>query len=154
MSNRTEIAQQKEESAGNTKDPAVAKKAVVNPNQGFLEPIKGIDAYSLVKDAEMTASKLPRSPYPWDVLGKAALSQHKIDLAIDAFGEASKRTPHRASYYAFLAQCLVRKGDLTAARENIDKALMWYPLRPEYISMKEKILEVNKKIHGIPGYSQ
>ena len=110
----------------------------------YNRSIKGIDAYSLVKDTEMTASMLPRSPYPWDVLGKAALSQHKIDLAIDAFSEASKRAPHRASYYAFLAQCLVRKGDLTAARENIDKALMWYPLRPEYISLKKFLQETLK----------
>ena len=97
---------------------------------------KGVDAFSLIEDTKLTASKLPHSPHPWDLLGKTALSQDKMDLAIDAFSEASKRAPHRASYYAFLAQCLARKGDLTAARENIDKALMWYPLRPEYISLQ------------------
>ena len=97
------------------------------------------DVQPLVDDTKLTATLLPFSPYPWDLLGKKALIQHNYSLGEHAFREASKRAPHRAAYHAFIAQCLIAEGKIDEAEDSINKALLWYPLKSEFHRIKDYI---------------
>ena len=105
----------------------------------YNKQYKSITAQSLVAEVKAVSSTMPFSPYPWDILGKKSLQQSQIDLAIYSFQEANKRTPHRAAYYAFLAQCKLSKRELSEALENINTALIWYPHKPQYLQIKQSI---------------
>ena len=102
---------------------------------------KPVTANSLTNEVKAASIKMPYSPYPWDILGKKALSQSQLELAIIAFEEAKKRTPHRASYYAYTAHCLLLTGNIPEALKNIDSALQWYPHKPEYQRLKKTIVK-------------
>lgn len=82
--------------------------------------------------AVATAEKLPYSPYPWEFLGKTALVRGDYTTAKSAFAEAAKRVPHRASNYAYLAQCSFTMGSAREAMHWINQALKWYPHHPEF----------------------
>ncbi len=109
--------------------------------QLYNKQFNPISAHALTNEVQAISKKMPYSPYPWDILGKKALSQSQIDLAIYAFEEAKKRTPHRASYYGFSAHCLLLKGNLPEALKNINTALQWYPHKRDYLNLKKKIAE-------------
>ncbi len=109
--------------------------------QLYNKQFKPIAAETLINEVQLISSKMPYSPYPWDILGEKALSQSKINLAIYAFEEAQKRTPHRASYYGLTAYCLLLKGSLPEALNHVNTALQWYPHKKAYLNLKKKIVE-------------
>ena len=92
---------------------------------------------NLLHDAERVSTLLPFSPYPWDIVGKKALTQNRIDLATQAFEEAIKRTPHRAGYHAYLAQCYLNNHEISKAKHHINQALLWYPHEPKFKKIKD-----------------
>ena len=105
----------------------------------YNQSLSQFDLKGFTNHAKLTAKLLPLSPYPWEILGKRALLKHNYELGEYAFREAVKRTPHRASYYSMLAQCLLFQGKLEQANESIDKALLWYPFKDELVRIKEYI---------------
>ena len=105
----------------------------------YNRAISNVDAHALIGRAKSTAKLLPFSPYPWAILGRSALMQNNYELSEFAFRQASKRAPHRASYYKLIAQSLAAQGKIKDAEEYIDKALLWYPLKDEYIEFQEYI---------------
>lgn len=88
---------------------------------------------------EQVADVYPHSPYPWDWLGKEALRQKNYDIAIHAFQQALQRTPHRAAYHAFLAEAYLATDQRQQAQEQVDLALLWYPHKPAYQDLAQRI---------------
>ncbi len=86
----------------------------------------------IIHEVQNIARLLPNSPYPWDLLGRIAIQKNNYPVAEMAFTEALQRTPHRASYSAYMSRCFLAKGDLKSAEESIAHALTWYPHKPEF----------------------
>jgi hypothetical protein len=93
----------------------------------------------LRRKGERAGRLLWRSPYPLDILGKAAqhLGDHR--RAVAAFEEAIRRTPHRAAFHAHLAESQLALGDVAAAQHSVASALAWYPHNPKYRKLAERI---------------
>ncbi len=100
--------------------------------QLYLLAQKPVDLNQLKNAAVTTARLMPLSPYPWDLLGKAALRHNDDLLAAQAYREAIARAPHRAPYHAYLAQSFFASGDIAAARDSMRNALKWYPHQKEF----------------------
>ena len=90
-----------------------------------------------VDQVKLSAKLLPYSSYPYSLLGKNALAQQDYGLSQYAFREAIKRAPHRAGFYAMLAQSLIAEGKVQEADRCISKALEWYPLKSEFKVIKD-----------------
>ena len=89
--------------------------------------------------AKTAVEQMPYSPYPWGLLGRIAISRNRIDVAEQAFGEAAKRTPHRAVYHAQRARCLMAMGSVEDADRVIREAILWYPTNENYQNLQAKI---------------
>lgn len=101
----------------------------------------GSPAEFLQRVATPAGRWLPLSPYPWGVVGKEALTQEKYEIAETAFLEASRRTPHRAAYHAYLARIDLAKGRAAEAREHLKHVLTWYPHKPAYLELQRQVDE-------------
>jgi tetratricopeptide (TPR) repeat protein len=89
--------------------------------------------------ADRAGRGLPHSPYPYDLLGKIALSQQRYEIAAQAFAEAVRRAPHRAAYHAYLAEALAQLGQFDAARQHAAEAVRWYPHKPNYQALHRQL---------------
>lgn len=90
--------------------------------------VRDFDLDVLRAQALTAARLLPSSPQPWQLLGRAAEGCRAYPLAIEAYGEAVKRSPHRAAFFTHLARNHLSQGDRAAARQAMAQALAWYPL--------------------------
>jgi hypothetical protein len=81
--------------------------------------------------AERTARLLPWSPYPWDRLARVAEARGDIRTAVEAYGEALARTPHRGTLWRRLALARRDAGDRDGAVAAARRALEWAGGEPE-----------------------
>ena len=70
---------------------------------------------------------LPNSPYPPSKIAHVALQLKQYEFAVNQFKESIKRTPHRSSYYVWLAHAYGRMGEIDEAFTAIGQALYWNP---------------------------
>ncbi len=89
------------------------------------------------KQAEKAASLLPFSPYPWSIFGSLAEHNGRPDMAVKAYSEATKRSPHRSAFHYHLACNSLAMGRIAEASSALSKALEWYPTDPENLKLKK-----------------
>ena len=85
-------------------------------------PEKLIYAYG-----EKASEMLPDSPYPPSKIAHVAIQEKQYEFAVTQLKESIKRTPHRSSYYAWLAHAYGRMGKIDEAFAAIEQALFWNP---------------------------
>lgn len=76
---------------------------------------------------ERASQMLPNSPYPPSKIAHVALQLKQYEFAVNQFKESIKRTPHRSSYYVWLAHAYGRMGKIDEAFTAIGQALYWNP---------------------------
>lgn len=76
---------------------------------------------------ERASLKLPNSPYPPSKIAHVAIQVKQYEFAASQLKESIKRTPHRSSYYVWLAHTYARMGNIDEAFASIEQALYWNP---------------------------
>ena len=76
---------------------------------------------------EKASEMLPDSPYPPSKIAHVAIQEKQYEFAVIQLKESIKRTPHRSSYYAWLAHVYARMGKIDEAFASIKEALYWNP---------------------------
>jgi len=104
-----------------------------------------LDLDSLRTQVEAAGRLLPTSPQPWQLLGRAAEASNAYRLAVAAYGEAVKRSPHRASFHTHLARNCLGLGDYAGARRAAAAALEWYPFSPGHRDLAAQIEAAARK---------
>ena len=80
---------------------------------------------------ERASLKLPNSPYPPSKIAHVAIQVKQYEFAVSQLKESIKRTPHRSSYYVWLAHVYARMGNIDEAFTSIEQALYWNPNNKE-----------------------
>lgn len=90
---------------------------------------------------EIASQKLPYSPYPASKLAQFAIKSEQYEYAVEQLKECIRRTPHRSTYYAKLAQVYEKMGRKDDALLSIELALLWYPTNKKYIEIRSILKE-------------
>lgn len=98
---------------------------------------KSSEAVTLLKD---TISRTPATdPYLHLLLGYALFRQGDFDQAETVLRRALKDFGPQGDLYRLLAQIAYRRGELRAALEELDRALVLDPADPEALTLRDKI---------------
>lgn len=81
---------------------------------------------------EIASQKLPYSPYPASKIAQFAIKSEQYEYAVKQLKDCIRRTPHRSTYYAMLAQVYEKMGRKDDALLSIELALLWYPTNKKY----------------------
>lgn len=81
---------------------------------------------------EIASRKLPYSPYPASKIAQFAIKSEQYEYAVKQLKDCIRRTPHRSTYYAMLAQVYEKMGRKDDALLSIELALLWYPTNKKY----------------------
>ena len=85
---------------------------------------------------EIASRKLPYSPYPASKIAQFAIKSEQYEYAVKQLKDCIRRTPHRSTYYALLAQVYEKMGKKDDALLSIELALLWYPTNKKYKEIK------------------
>lgn len=91
---------------------------------------------TLWDEAVHAGGLLPFSPYPFAQLGSRAAAQDNHALALRAYAEASRRTPHRAAFHLHVAEEALSTGELRTAETALRQAHQWYPYSPRLAELQ------------------
>ena len=80
---------------------------------------------------EKASQGLPYSPYPLSKIAQVALHNHWCEYAVKQLKKSIRRTPHRSTFYAGLAQVYEKMGRTDNALTSIEQALLWFPINPK-----------------------
>ncbi|OGV66843.1 MAG: hypothetical protein A3K18_30350 [Lentisphaerae bacterium RIFOXYA12_64_32] len=97
------------------------------------------------RDAVETARLLPRSPYPWLLLGRVMEATRQHEAAVEAYRKAALNSPHRAALHACLARNYLALGRGPEARAAAEKAVAWYPLFPGNQPLLQEIDQASRQ---------
>ena len=90
---------------------------------------------------EKASQGLPHSPYPSSKIAQVALYFHRYEYAVEQLKESIRRTPHRSTYYAGLAQVYEKMGRTDDALTSIEQALLWFPTNEDYKKIKSALIK-------------
>ena len=97
----------------------------------------GASEKQIYEIGEKASQKLPHSPYPPFKIAQVAIQLHQYEYAVLQLKESIKRTPHRSSYHAWIAQVYTKMGKKDDALVSIEQALLWYPSNNNYKKIKD-----------------
>mgnify|MGYP000350757286 CR=1 FL=1 len=69
------------------------------------------------------------------------MKSEQYEYAVEQLKECIRRTPHRSTYYAKLAQVYEKMGRKDDALLSIELALLWYPTNKKYIEIRSILKE-------------
>jgi len=101
----------------------------------------GVSEKQIYVIGEKASQGLPHSPYPSSKIAQVALHFRRYEYAVEQLKESIRRTPHRSTYYAGLAQVYEKMGRTDDALTSIEQALLWFPTNEDYKKIKSTLIK-------------